>query len=104
MEEIFAWVKTTGSMPKVKVRGLKRVNWMFPFALGVYNQAGLVWRRRRKPEPSRTGKIHPLPPESRGIADRNTGLGCFYIRHFLRLKRQWNRLAVRLDLFSSPLG
>ena len=39
VEEIFGWLKTIALMRKVKVRGLKKVNWKFRFATAVYNLA-----------------------------------------------------------------
>jgi len=37
VEEIFGWLKTVGMMRKTKHRGLPRVDWVFTFALAVYN-------------------------------------------------------------------
>ena len=37
VEEIFGWLKTVGMLRKVRHRGLRRVNWMFVFAVSVYN-------------------------------------------------------------------
>ena len=37
VEEIFGWVKTVGGLRKTRHRGVARVNWMFTFALAVYN-------------------------------------------------------------------
>ena len=37
VEEIFGWLKTIGLMRKVRVRGQRKVNWMFQFATAVYN-------------------------------------------------------------------
>jgi hypothetical protein len=37
VEEIFGWLKTIGLMRKTRHRGQRRVDWMFTFALAVYN-------------------------------------------------------------------
>lgn len=37
VEEIFAWVKSIGQLGKVKYRGVKKVDWIFVFALCAYN-------------------------------------------------------------------
>jgi IS5 family transposase len=37
VEEIFGWVKTTGGLARVKVRGLARVQAVFTFAILAYN-------------------------------------------------------------------
>ena len=37
VEEIFGWVKTVGLCRQMRHRGLRRVGWMFTFALAVYN-------------------------------------------------------------------
>lgn len=37
VEEIFGWLKTIGLMRKTRHRGTRRVDWMFTFALAVYN-------------------------------------------------------------------
>jgi transposase len=37
VEEIFGWLKTVGSLRKVRHRGLDRVGWVFTFALAAYN-------------------------------------------------------------------
>jgi hypothetical protein len=37
VEEIFGWLKTVGLMRKTRHRGTRRVDWMFTFALAVYN-------------------------------------------------------------------
>jgi transposase len=37
VEEIFGWLKTIGMMRKTRHRGLLRVDWVFTFALAVYN-------------------------------------------------------------------
>ena len=37
VEEIFGWLKSIGLMRKVRVRGQRKVNWMFQFATAVYN-------------------------------------------------------------------
>ena len=37
VEEIFGWLKTVGLMRKMRHRGTRRVDWMFTFALAVYN-------------------------------------------------------------------
>jgi transposase len=37
VEEIFGWLKTVGLMRKVKLRGRRRVDWMFRFSTAVYN-------------------------------------------------------------------
>jgi transposase len=37
VEEIFGWLKTVGMMRKTRHRGLPRVDWVFTFALAVYN-------------------------------------------------------------------
>jgi IS5 family transposase len=36
-EEICGWVKTVGGLRKTRHRGVTRVDWMFSFALTVYN-------------------------------------------------------------------
>ena len=43
VEEIFGWLKTVGLLRKARHRGRRRVDWMFTFALAVYN---LVRMRR----------------------------------------------------------
>jgi len=37
IEEIFGWLKTVGGMRKLRHRGHARVDWMFTFAVAVYN-------------------------------------------------------------------
>jgi transposase len=37
VEEVFGWLKTVGLMRKVKLRGVRRVGWLFTFAAAVYN-------------------------------------------------------------------
>jgi transposase len=37
VEEIFGWLKTVGLMRKTRHRGMRRVDWMFTFALAAYN-------------------------------------------------------------------
>jgi transposase len=37
IEEIFGWLKTVGTIRKMKHRGLPRVDWIFTFALAAYN-------------------------------------------------------------------
>ena len=37
VEEIFGWLKTIGLMRKTRHRGVRRVGWMFTFALATYN-------------------------------------------------------------------
>jgi transposase len=37
VEEIFGWMKTVGSMRKLRHRGLELVGWMFTFAAAAYN-------------------------------------------------------------------
>ena len=37
VEEIFGWVKTIALFRKTRHRGVRRVGWMFTFALAVYN-------------------------------------------------------------------
>jgi transposase len=37
VEEIFGWAKTVGLCRQMRHRGLRRVGWMFTFALAVYN-------------------------------------------------------------------
>jgi hypothetical protein len=37
IEEIFGWLKTIGGLRKLRHRGLARVEWMFTFAVAVYN-------------------------------------------------------------------
>ena len=37
VEEVFRWLKTIGLMRKTRHRGLRRVGWMFSFAVAVYN-------------------------------------------------------------------
>jgi len=37
VEEIFGWLKTVGLMRKTRHRGTRRVDWVFTFALAVYN-------------------------------------------------------------------
>jgi transposase len=37
VEEIFGWLKTIGLMRQTRYRGTRRVDWMFTFALAVYN-------------------------------------------------------------------
>ena len=37
VEEIFGWAKTVALFRKTRHRGVRRVGWMFTFALAVYN-------------------------------------------------------------------
>jgi transposase len=37
VEESFGWMKTIGMLKKVKLRGLKKVSWLFTFVAAVYN-------------------------------------------------------------------
>jgi transposase len=37
IEEIFGWLKTVGGLRKLRHRGHERVDWMFTFAVAVYN-------------------------------------------------------------------
>jgi hypothetical protein len=37
VEEIFGWTKTVALLRKTRHRGVRRVGWMFTFALAVYN-------------------------------------------------------------------
>ena len=37
IEEVFGWLKTIGLMRQTRHRGTRRVDWMFTFALAVYN-------------------------------------------------------------------
>lgn len=37
VEEIFGWLKTVGLLRKVRLRGVRRVGWLFTFAAAVYN-------------------------------------------------------------------
>jgi len=37
VEEVFGWLKTVGLLRQVKLRGLRRVGWLFTFAAAVYN-------------------------------------------------------------------
>jgi transposase len=39
VEEVFGWLKTVGLLRKVKLRGVRRVGWLFTFAAAVYNLA-----------------------------------------------------------------
>jgi len=43
VEEIFGWFKTVGLSRKVKLRGVRQVDWLFTFAAAAYN---LVWMRK----------------------------------------------------------
>ncbi len=45
VEKIFGWVKSTGGMKKTKLRGVRKVDWMFRWATAVYN----LWRMARMP-------------------------------------------------------
>jgi transposase len=45
VEKIFGWVKSTGGMKKTKLRGVRKVDWMFRLATAVYN----LWRMARMP-------------------------------------------------------
>jgi transposase len=49
VEEIFGWLKTVGGLRKTRHRGVARVQWMFRFALAVYN---LVRMRNLLPAPT----------------------------------------------------
>lgn len=49
VEEIFGWLKTVGGLRKTRHRGVARVDWMFSFALAVYN---LVRMRNLAPAPA----------------------------------------------------
>jgi len=37
IEEVFGWLKTVGLMRKLRHRGTRRVDWLFTFAVAVYN-------------------------------------------------------------------
>ena len=37
IEQSFGWVKIIGLLKKVKLRGKKKVSWLFTFANAVYN-------------------------------------------------------------------
>jgi IS5 family transposase len=37
IEEIYGWLKTVGGLRKTRHRGVAKVDWMFTFALAVYN-------------------------------------------------------------------
>jgi IS5 family transposase len=37
IEEIFGWLKTVGSLRKSRHRGVKKVRWIFTFAIAAYN-------------------------------------------------------------------
>lgn len=37
IEEVFGWIKTTGSLRKTRHRGTERVNWMFTLTAAAYN-------------------------------------------------------------------
>jgi IS5 family transposase len=37
VEEVFGWFKTVGLLRKVKLRGVRRVGWLFTFAAAAYN-------------------------------------------------------------------
>jgi hypothetical protein len=37
IEESFGWMKTIGMLKKVKLRGLKKVSWLFTFVAAAYN-------------------------------------------------------------------
>src|SRR5574340_489492 len=37
VEEVFGWLKTVGLLRKGKLRGMRRVGWLFTFAAAVYN-------------------------------------------------------------------
>ncbi len=37
IEEVFGWVKTTGSLRKTRHRGTEKVDWMFTFTAAAYN-------------------------------------------------------------------
>ncbi len=49
IEEIYGWLKTVAGLRKTRHRGVARVNWMFTFALAVYN---LVRMRNLLPAPA----------------------------------------------------
>jgi transposase len=40
IERVFAWLKSIAGMRKVKLRGLEKVGWLFPYAAAAYN----LWR------------------------------------------------------------
>ena len=37
VEEVFGWLKTVGLLRKVKLRGVRRIDWLFTFAAAAYN-------------------------------------------------------------------
>jgi DDE family transposase len=37
VEEIFGWMKTVGTMRKLRYRGVELVGWMFTFAAAAFN-------------------------------------------------------------------
>ena len=37
IEEIFGWLKTVGCLRKIRHRGVRRVKWIFTFAVAAYN-------------------------------------------------------------------
>ena len=49
IEELFGWLKTVAGLRKTRHRGVARVQWMFTFALAVYN---LVRMRNLRPAPA----------------------------------------------------
>jgi hypothetical protein len=51
IEEVFAWMKSTGLLRKLRHRGLERVGWMFAFTAGAYNLVHIRNLLRGAPQP-----------------------------------------------------
>jgi IS5 family transposase len=51
IEEVFGWMKSIGSLRKLRHRGLERVGWMFTFAAAAYNLVRIRNLVRRAPQP-----------------------------------------------------
>ncbi len=50
VEEIFGWARTVALFRKTRHRGVRRVGWLFPFAVAVYNLVrirNLTWAAAR---------------------------------------------------------
>jgi IS5 family transposase len=51
IEEVFGWMKSIGSLRKLRHRGLERVGWMFTFAAAAYNLVRIRNLVRSAPQP-----------------------------------------------------
>ena len=50
IEKGFGWLKQTGPLPQVKLRGLKKVDWLFVFSCAAHNLIRLPQLLAKPPE------------------------------------------------------